>query len=133
MDLVTRGLRTIITHGLYFFNVTNFNGKKSMSRGNTTATTTGNNNKHLIRNSVVAPNTVNSTVDGAISTHDELGSRMHKSETAKLRCFMGCSTTLWMLNFLFTLLTFGFAVSTWLNTRHLHDNGGGGGGGGSSV
>lgn len=45
-------------------------------------------------------------------------SNMRRSETSKLRCFMGCTVTLFLLTFLFVLMNFGFVISIWMNTKH---------------
>lgn len=56
-------------------------------------------------------------VAGPVPSYEENIINNSKNETTKLRCFMGSTVTLFLLTFLFQLLTFGFIVSIWLNTN----------------
>jgi hypothetical protein len=61
-------------------------------------------------------------VGDSVSQYDDVGtsgSNVEKSETSKLKCFMGCSVTLFLLTLLFVLLNFGFIVSVWVRLGHL--------------
>ena len=56
-------------------------------------------------------------IEGSVQSYEESPSSQSKTETTKLRCFMGCSTTLFLLSMVFQLMTFGFVVVIWMNDK----------------
>jgi energy-coupling factor transporter transmembrane protein EcfT len=57
------------------------------------------------------------TVEGSVPSYEENLLGHTRNETTKLRCFMGCSVSLFLLAFVFQVLTFGFAIAIWMNTK----------------